>query len=78
MKGLLSKVVTLLLAIVVAIFSIFTLFSFLYITATIIGIYDEGPNRFNLSYLAGHILLLIVSGVMVYVLGKQFKKLAWS
>ncbi|NTY86388.1 hypothetical protein FCH33_06345 [Serratia fonticola] len=78
MKGIVSKVVTLLLAIVVAILCIFSLFSLLYIAATIIGIYDEGPNRFNLGYLAGQILTLIVSVVMVYVLGKQFKKLEWS
>lgn len=78
MKGMISKIITVLLAIVVSFFCIISFFSLFYIAATIIGIYGEGPNRFNLGYLTGQLLTLIFSVAIVYVLGKQFKKLEWQ
>lgn len=77
MKGILSKIITVLLAIVVSFFGIISFFSLFYLAATIIGIYSEGPNWFNVGYLAGQFITLIFSVVIVYVLGKQFKKLEW-
>lgn len=78
MKRIISKVITVLLAIVVSFFCIISFFSLFYIAATIIGIFSEGPNWFNLGYLTGQFLTLIFSVAMVYALGKQFKKLEWQ
>ena len=78
MKGIISKIITVLLAIVVSSFCIISFFSLFYLAATIIGIYREGPNQFNLGYLTGQLLTLIFSVAMIYVLGKQFKKLEWQ
>lgn len=77
MKGIALKIITILLAIVVAFFCIISFFSLFYLAATIIGIYSEGANWFNVSYLTGQLITLIFSVILIYVLGKQLKKLEW-
>ncbi|WP_411755483.1 hypothetical protein [Serratia sp. (in: enterobacteria)] len=78
MKTILSRIITVLLAIVVAFFCISAFLVLFQIAATIMAIYEIGADKYSLSYLTGQVIFLIFSVVMIYVLGKQFKKLEWS
>jgi hypothetical protein len=77
LKTILSRIITILLAIVVAFFCISAFLSLFQIAATIMAIYEIGADRYGLGYLAGQVIFLIFSVAMIYGLGKLFKKLEW-
>lgn len=77
MKTILSRIITVLLAIVVAFFCISTFLVLFQIVATIMAIYEIGADKYSLSYLIGQVIFLIFSIIMIYGLGKLFKKLEW-
>jgi len=72
-KNILSRVVTVLLALAVSFFCISAFLAIFYITDSIINIYTQGVNAYNSGKITGEIFIFVFSILIVYLLGRKFK-----